>query len=41
MINEERVLTAAFPGYVEYAKQVPRVIPRLGRQLGNEIVLNR
>lgn len=27
--NEERVLRAAFPEYEEYAKRVPRIIPRL------------
>ena len=29
MVNEERILTQAFPEYVEYAKRVPRIIPRL------------
>jgi protein-S-isoprenylcysteine O-methyltransferase Ste14 len=30
MHNEEKVLTAAFPSYEEYRKDVPRVLPRLG-----------
>ena len=29
MINEERVLSAAFPEYADYARQVPRIVPRL------------
>lgn len=28
-VNEERVLRAAFPEYEEYARAVPRIIPRL------------
>lgn len=33
MVNEERILTQAFPEYVEYAKRVPRIIPRLSLAL--------
>lgn len=29
MINEERVLTRAFPEYAAYARRVPRIVPRL------------
>ncbi|WP_421762180.1 methyltransferase family protein [Devosia sp.] len=29
MINEERILTKAFPEYATYARRVPRIIPRL------------
>lgn len=29
MINEERVLSAAFPEYADYARRVPRIVPRL------------
>jgi len=28
-INEERILTQAFPEYAEYARQVPRFVPRV------------
>ena len=31
MINEERILSAAFPDYADYARRVPRVFPRLFR----------
>lgn len=31
MLNEERVLTDAFPEYADYAKRVPRIVPRFGR----------
>jgi protein-S-isoprenylcysteine O-methyltransferase Ste14 len=31
MLNEERVLTDAFPEYVDYSKRVPRIVPRFGR----------
>ncbi len=30
MVNEERILAQVFPEYAEYARHVPRVIPRLG-----------
>ncbi len=35
MAGEERYLRRTFPGYVDYARQVPRLLPRLTRY-GNE-----